>query len=248
MNTLYSWLLYFILVVAALLLINRWLMTHLQIGGFLLLRDRNAATLFFFVVLFPGILLHEFSHWVTARTLGLRTHSFTIWPRLQQNGRLELGAVEVEHGPPLAMALVGAAPFIFGTVALLWIVGHITAGTDLVRLFSEPAYAEQLWQRTSDIWFWLYLLFAVANAMIPSASDREPIVPVALFTGGIVLVAFLFHVWPSPSLFWQNQLYMALQALVFSFAFALLVDIAVSVFLILVEFSLAYFAGIQVKR
>jgi len=248
MNNLYGWLFYLILVIFALALLNRWLMVHLQIGGFLLFGDRNAATLFFFIVLFPGIFLHELSHWLTARALGLKTHAFTLWPKAQENGRLELGAVEVEHGAAPAMALVGAAPFLFGSAALLLIVHHIAGRTDVGRLFSDPAAIGALLEQVSDFWLWLYLLFAVANAMMPSAADREPIIPVALFTAGIVLVAVFFHALPAFSPFWQQQFLVALRALVFAFAFALLVDVAVAVFLIALEWSMAYLTGRQVKR
>ena len=45
--------------------------------------------------------------------------------------------------------------------------------------------------RAPDMWLWLYLLFAVANAMLPSPSDRETWPPVILFLVGIVVVAYV---------------------------------------------------------
>jgi hypothetical protein len=36
--------------------------------------------------------------------------------------------------------------------------------------------------RAPDAWLWLYLLFSIANAMMPSPSDRETWPPVILFS------------------------------------------------------------------
>jgi hypothetical protein len=41
------------------------------------------------------------------------------------------------------------------------------------------------------MWLWLYLLFAVANAMLPSPSDRETWPPVILFLGVLVILAYV---------------------------------------------------------
>ena len=43
-----------------------------------------------------------------------------------------------------------------------------------------------------DFWLWLYLIFAVSNAMLPSQSDMAAVRPVLIFLGivaAVVLVA-----------------------------------------------------------
>ena len=55
----------------------------------------------------------------------------------------------------------------------------------------------QIWEsrlahlQAPDFWLWLYLIFAVSNAMLPSESDREPWRPVLLFMCWAALFFYL---------------------------------------------------------
>ncbi len=42
-----------------------------------------------------------------------------------------------------------------------------------------------------DFWLWLYLIFSVSNAMLPSASDMDAIRPVLIFLGIVATVALI---------------------------------------------------------
>jgi hypothetical protein len=39
--------------------------------------------------------------------------------------------------------------------------------------------------RANDFWLWLYLIFAVSNSMLPSASDRRAWLPALLMAAGV---------------------------------------------------------------
>ncbi len=43
----------------------------------------------------------------------------------------------------------------------------------------------------ADFWLWLYLIFAVSNAMLPSESDMYTVRPVLLFLGMVAAVVLL---------------------------------------------------------
>jgi len=45
--------------------------------------------------------------------------------------------------------------------------------------------------RVPDVWLWLYLIFAVSNAMLPSESDMQPVRPVLIFLGIVAVVAVI---------------------------------------------------------
>ncbi len=247
-DTLFPWFLLLIVAAALLALLNRWLMRHLQISGLLLLRDRQAASLFFFLFLLPGILLHELSHWLTARLLGVKTLSFSLWPRQQRNGRLELGAVEVEHGSILEMALIGLAPFLFGSAVLLLLVHSLSHGVDLAQLLVEPARLWSTLRAAPDIWLQLYLLFAVVNGMIPSEADRKPAIPVLLFAILLLGLSFLLGLWSQLSSFWLHQFFIAVRFLALSFAFALFVNIVVAIILLGFEWFMENVFGLSAQH
>ena len=175
---------------------KRWINRHLQGLGLLLLGDNEAAMLLYFVLLLPGILIHELSHWVTAKLLGVRTGKITLWPSGRHGNQMRMGSVRVARTDPLRASLIGVAPLISGSLAIL-IIGQLILGLgDLGKVLLDGQW-QQAWHdlrghlRTPDFWLWLYLIFAISNAMLPSETDREPWRPVLLFIGLAALIFYL---------------------------------------------------------
>ncbi len=181
-------------VIVLILVLSRlsdWIVVHLQGIGLLLSRSHQVATFFMFIVLAPGILFHELSHWAMARLLGARTAGFRVWPRRTGRQKIQLGAVQVRGAGRLSMALIGLAPFLVGTLALIFLGGWWqtpTAGMADWRAWLSP----RGWERVGAFfaqgdWPWrFYALWVVANSMMPSAADREPVRPILI---GVVLIA-----------------------------------------------------------
>ncbi len=149
----------------------------------------------YFVLLLPGILIHELSHWLAANLLGVRTGKISLWPSRRRGNQMRMGSVRVARTDPMRASLIGLAPLISGSFAIL-IIGQLILGLgDLGEVLLNGVWG-QVWEsllaylQTPDFWLWLYLIFAVSNAMLPSETDREPWRPVILFMG---LVAFLFY-------------------------------------------------------
>ena len=181
---------------APLFLMKRWINRHLQGLGLLLLGDNEAAMLLYFVLLLPGILIHELSHWLAARLLGVQTGKITLWPSRRRGNQMRMGSVRVARTDPLRASLIGVAPLISGYIAIL-IIGQLILGLgDLGKVLLDGQW-QQAWQnlqghlRTPDFWIWLYLIFAISNAMLPSEADREPWRPVILFMGLVALIFYL---------------------------------------------------------
>ena len=101
--------------------LKRWISTHVQGVAFLLTGNPQAAMWVFWVLFLPGTFLHELSHWLTAKLLGVKTGRFSLWPKLSRQGQLQMGAVQVEVSDPFRHSLIGLAPLIFGSVAILLI-------------------------------------------------------------------------------------------------------------------------------
>jgi hypothetical protein len=76
-----------------------------------------------------------------------------------------------------------------GATAVILIIGNLVLGVgDLAQAvagggFEEMRDALAQLVRVPDFWLWLYLIFAISNAMLPSESDMSTVRPVLIFLG-----------------------------------------------------------------
>lgn len=193
MNLLQAWLWLFVSL-PPLLLLERWVHRHMQGIGLLVTRDPDLATIIYSLIFFPGVALHETSHWVTAKLLGVQTGRFSLWPQRQADGTLRLGFVETVKIDFLREALIGIAPLVAGSIVVV-LIGYSRLGVGPLGAAIASGDVADITQKflaslqTADALIWLYLLFAVSNSMMPSASDRRAWLPLvtALVLIGIVL-------------------------------------------------------------
>ncbi len=181
-----------------LLLMQRWIQTHLHGLSLLLTGKPERAVYLYAIILFPGVLLHEGSHWLTAKLLGVRTGSMSLLPRRTPDGNLQLGYVEYYRSKtldPIRESLVGGAPLIVGTIVILLIGFNVFNVVDFAQTIQSGdmdlvTYALANLFDTEYILLWIYLIFAISNAMMPSKSDRRawPAFLVAM----IILTGFVF--------------------------------------------------------
>jgi hypothetical protein len=177
------------LLLIPLLLLTRWLSRHLQGVGLLLTGDRQTALLVHYVVLLPGIVLHEMSHVVAAGLVGVKTKGMSLRPTARRGGSVRFGAVTVAESDPVRESWIGLAPLLTGTAAIL-LLARWQFGVE-----SLPALRpEAIWQtllsslQAPDALVWLYLIFVISNAMMPSESDRQPwrsVLAFLAFTAGV---------------------------------------------------------------
>lgn len=186
-----GWLL---LTLGPLLFIQRWLQREIQ-AVFLLLTRRLTIALSLFSLLFlPGVFLHEFSHWLMAQLLRVRTGRFSLLPRRIGRDKLRLGYVETEAVDFFREALIGAAPLISGSAAVAYL-GMNCLGVDSLTAAAEAGNWAAFWQamgalpQQADFWLWFYLAFTISSTMFPSESDRRAWLPVLLVVGVLFFLA-----------------------------------------------------------
>lgn len=185
-----------------LLLMQRWIHTHLHGIALLLMGKQERAIVLYAIILFPGVLLHELSHWLMATLLGVRTGSFSLLPRPQADGSVQLGYVEYYKGKTLGAfreSLIGGAPLLTGTAVILLIGYRIFGAADLAAAIQSGdvnTLSTALGQvfAVPDFLVWLYLLFAVSNAMMPSRSDQRAWPALALTLTAVAIVLSLLGV------------------------------------------------------
>jgi hypothetical protein len=164
-----------------LLLLQRWIQTHLHGLSLLVTGKPERAIYLYAIVLFPGVLLHELSHWLTATLLGVRTGSFSVLPRRAPDGTLQLGYVEYYRSKtldPIRESLVGGAPLIVGTIVILLISFNVFSVIEFAGAIESGdldlmTFALSNLFQTDYVLLWIYLIFAISNAMMPSKSDRR---------------------------------------------------------------------------
>ncbi len=189
----YSGLIFFILSLLVYLVVQRRLHREIQ-GVFLLLtRSPSLALGLFAILFFPGVLIHETSHWIAAKLVGVRTGKFSLIPQLQPDGTLRLGYVEAAPADVFRETIIGAAPFVSGILAVGWIAVSPLKVLAMRQIQSIPGLWNALTELVNlpDFWLWFYLAFTISSTMLPSASDRRAWLPATLILGFIGLTFIL---------------------------------------------------------
>lgn len=176
---------------------QRWLHREIQLLFLLLTRKQTIALGLFSLLFFPGVLLHELSHYLVARLLGVRTGRFSLLPSLMEDGKLRLGYVETAGSDVARDALIGTAPLLSGGAVVAYL-GIVQMGLTPLAAFvgngDWPGFMQGLraLPAQQDFWLWFYLTFSISSTMLPSASDRRAWLPVFLtgiFLAGVALLA-----------------------------------------------------------
>jgi len=188
----------------ALLLVKRWVTNSLAELSWRWAGDQDLALVLYFVIVLPGVAIHELSHWLMAKGLGVRVSKLSLGPRRRGRAkRVSLGSVRVGKVDPVRASLIGLAPLFGGTIAIL-LIGYLVLDVAQVVEFMAGrgmgGFFEALGEllRVPDSWLWLYLIFAISNAMLPSDSDMESVRPVLIFLA--LLAAAILVVGGLPSI------------------------------------------------
>jgi hypothetical protein len=166
---------------------------ELKLLFFVILRRDTSADLLFYILFFPGILVHETSHWLMAKILRVPTGRFSLIPKHLPNGKLRLGYVETQRTDWLRDSLIGAAPLVAGALITGWLAATIWHPQGVVDLLWNGDM-ESFWNTVegiylgNDFWIWFYLIFTISSMMLPSESDRSSWLPVILIFVGILIL------------------------------------------------------------
>ena len=106
--------LWLLLLLGPLLFLQRALHREIQTVFLLITRRPEIAVAMFSMLFFPGVLLHESSHYLMAKILGVRTGRVSLIPESIEGNRLRLGFVETSTTDILRDALIGTAPLLAG--------------------------------------------------------------------------------------------------------------------------------------
>lgn len=189
-------LMWLLLLLGPLFIAQRSLHREIQAIFLLITRRVDFSIVLFSLVFFPGVLLHEASHFLMARLLGVRTGRFSLLPRPLPNGRLQLGFVETQATDWVRETLIGAAPLLTGGLLVAYAGVQrlgLTAAWEALNSGSDGALQAALAAMLDqpDFWLWFYLAIAVSSTMLPSASDRRAWLPLGLVAALLLGIGLL---------------------------------------------------------
>ncbi len=187
---------WFILTLLPLVFLQRLLHREIQAAFLILSRSPEFTIALFSLLFLPGVLLHEFSHYLMALILGVPAARFSLVPQMLPEGRLQLGYVETEKTDIIRDSLIGAAPLVAG--------GSVVAFLSVTRLELLPLWEVlrngqlnlfwlgiTLLPQIKDFPLWFYLVFTVSSTMLPSRSDRHAWLPLGMTVLVLLALAIL---------------------------------------------------------
>lgn len=154
--------------------------------------------LLFYIIVFPGTVIHELSHYLACLATGVRVHEVRLFSP-QQNGAI--GWVIHDRADPLRRSLIAIAPFIGGSLAIFAIMrlglsGSLdpltTVPADLGQSMGSALRAVVDTLRSANLrqpatWLVLYALFSLGFGIAPSNEDLAPLVANGLIAIALVL-------------------------------------------------------------
>ena len=184
-----------------LILLQRLLHREIQAVFLILTRDVRLTMGIFSMLFLPGVFLHELSHYLMAKILGVRTGNFSIFPQSLPDGRLQLGYVETAKSDVVRDSLIGAAPIIVGTLFVAYIAIYRLEMRVLWDVFRN-GQLDLFWMgvralpQVRDFYLWFYLVFAVSSTMLPSQSDRHAWLELVIYVVVLLGIILLFGAGP----------------------------------------------------
>ena len=174
----YSALLFIVLIIVLSAVRSR-LVFELSGISLLLFGSTRPGVIVYSIMVLPGTIIHELSHWVVAEVLQVPTGEISILPDFSngEEKRQKLGHVMTASADPLRSFVIGIAPFVSG-LGLLALFGY---------LFST-------WWARGYPWWSLALLgygiMVVGNSMMISKEDRRSWPVMFILSGGIVYALY----------------------------------------------------------
>ena len=187
----FTGLLWFILTLLPLVILQRLLHREIQAVFLILTRNPQLTIGLFSILFFPGVFLHELSHFLMAKILNVRTGKISLIPNSLPDGRLQMGYVETAQTDIFRDSLIGIAPLIAGSSFLAYaglnrmglsILITVLANGQLGLFLKGLTILPQM----KDVSLWFYLAFTVSSTMMPSESDRHAWLPLGLWTAGLL--------------------------------------------------------------
>jgi hypothetical protein len=169
------WFSAFFIELLLLFLLSRTLTRTLSYFLFRVTKSSKATIYGLALLFFPGTVIHELAHALSAGLMGVHVGAMEFIPKLDGD-HVKLGSVQISQTDPIRRFLIGAAPFFVGTALLLGL----------------------LFLAVQNHWFDNYLLtiligytvFEIGNTMFSSRKDMDGALELL---GVVVALVIIFY-------------------------------------------------------
>jgi len=198
----------FSIVLFVLLRTQVWINRHLFGIGLLTTKEKGVATFLYMVFMLPGVILREGSRFLVAGIVRLKPAYITPLPEVGEDGVVNVRIVHFVTFNPVYAALIGAAPFATGLLLIMFIGNymHIPALLTTLSTVSTTANGSAVFRDAllafisrPDFPFFAYILFSVANTMLPTSHEFRATwiiwVIFGLFLGALAIIGLFYAIW-----------------------------------------------------
>lgn len=180
-------------------------------------KSQSATMYIIAMFFFPGVFVHELSHYIAALLVGVRAGKIEFFPKLVDQ-ELKLGSVQIQATDPIRKTIIGVAP-LFGGVSMLLLSMYLyrTFFPDSIGIFLLVGL----------------LYFQIANTMFSSKKDLEG---TGLFFLSVLLIGlllWLFHI-PVISFLMASQFGLFVQELLARASLYLKIAVGIDVVLLII--------------
>lgn len=130
-------------------------------------QSQTTTIRFLSILFFPGVLIHELSHFLVASLLFVPVGELEFMPVIEEKG-VKLGSVEIGKTDIFRRSIIGVAPVLVGTIiiigSMLYITSDMTSSLPSILKFG----------------LLFYILFEIGNTMFSSKKDVEGAVELGL--------------------------------------------------------------------
>ena len=146
---------------------------------FLITNSQKLSIAILSLILLPGTIIHELSHFLLASILRVPTGELSVIPTIdEKTGQVKAGKLEIGKVDPFRYAIVGLAPTIIG-IFLIYVSG---------KLFFPQQLAVNNYLLTT---IGVYLLFIISATMFSSNKDMESL-KIALPVTCLIILSLYF--------------------------------------------------------
>jgi hypothetical protein len=154
---------YFFLLLFILFVVTGKLTNSLYRIFYLITLSKNVSIWLLSLLILPGTIIHEISHFLSATILRVPAYDLSIIPRIEKDGNIKAGELIIGDTDPIRRTIIGLAPMLSGLL-LIYFTGNILS-TNLPNILNTKYYIL--------IFFGIYSFFAVSSTMYSSKKDLE---------------------------------------------------------------------------
>ena len=153
---------------------------------------------------------------------------------------------------PIRASLIGLAPLVTGSVLIL-IIAYYVFGLSVPEELNASLLPGDLpailgsYLTVPNFWLWVYLVFAISNAMLPSESDRQAWLTLTIYGCVAVVVLYGLGLLQEISSPLSAFLLKGLNYLTFAFLLTIVVDAAFIIVIVILERVVMTVTGKQVE-